>query len=87
MENRPKCPICGKDFKKRSGLAGHMAIVHGQKLGAAEQKETKDQGKKAGCRHEWTRLNEVELFLVNDEGRTIRELGYKYRCKKCGDLR
>lgn len=74
-----KCPECGKTFKNKAGLAGHLSIVHG-KNGSMDQK--------MGCQHIWRRLNNSELKMVDEKtGKSIYELGFLFVCRECGELR
>ena len=76
------CSICGKEFKNKAGLAGHLSIVHG-KNGGGRYKETK-----SSCTHTWRRLKESECNMMDVEtGQTVYELGYLFCCRECGELR
>lgn len=82
MEEKIICQICKKEFKNKAGLAGHMAIVHGQNSGS------KAKEKDSGCQHIWRRLNNSELKMVEEKtGKSIYELGYLFVCRECGELR
>lgn len=77
-----ECSICGKKFKNKAGLAGHMSIIHGKNSGSRYKESA------GGCNHTWRRLRESELQMRDEEtGKTVWELGYIYCCRDCGELR
>lgn len=76
------CSICGKEFKNKAGLAGHLSIIHG-KNGGDRYKESK-----SNCNHTWRRLTNSELKLIDEStGQNIYEMGYLFVCRECGELR
>lgn len=75
------CQICKKEFKNRAGLAGHMVLAHGR------DDEPAKKPRDTGCDHVWRKLRPAELEWSDVDGKTIRELGFKFVCNKCKDLR
>lgn len=80
-----KCPHCEREFKNRAGLAGHIVLKHPEIAEAA--KEAARQKQTTGHRHVWHRLSEYELNLVDAEGITMRDRGYRYVCRHCDTLK
>lgn len=85
-----KCDICGKEFKNKAGLAGHMKIVHDETkkpvsgsdaLLNVHGKETK------GCQHIWKRLTMEQLRMEDSDGKSLADYGYKYYCADCGEVK
>ena len=86
-----KCDICGKEFKNKAGLAGHMKIVHdgrtnkpvlgADKLANVHVKETK------GCQHIWKRLTAEQLRMEDSDGKSLAAHGCKYYCAECGEVK
>lgn len=81
-----KCPHCNREFKNKAGLAGHIALKHPEISEAAKEME-RQKKITVGHRHVWQRLSEYELNLVDGEGVTIRDRGYRYVCRDCDALK
>ena len=86
-----KCEVCGKEFKNRAGLAGHMNIIHGEKTnkpapGSDRQESIRAKGT-VGCQHIWKKLTPEQLRMVDESGSSVQDQGYKYYCAESGDLK
>ncbi|MEA4893578.1 MAG: C2H2-type zinc finger protein [Peptococcaceae bacterium] len=91
QEKQIKCEICGKVFKNRAGLAGHMNIVHDERT-KSTSKESDQLGsvrkeKTNGCQHIWKKLTPEDLRKEDESGSSIQEQGYRYYCAECGELK
>jgi len=72
------CEICGKKFKNRAGLAGHLLIVHQKKSGLVAEVEE--------AREELNRLKEVVKEVERRLEKHEKELEELWKVVKGGKL-
>ena len=78
-----KCELCGKEFKNKAGLAGHMTIVHGK--GTKPVDRPSDRW--TDCEHVWKRLTVEQMRMIGPDGQSLGSHGYRHYCELCEEVR
>lgn len=75
------CPICGREFKDKSGLAGHMRFKHSEKVASGESKSAAVTTTRKGQSPLEVLVKDLHLPVMVDGQADIFDAGVEYGFK------